>query len=71
MYSLMSGGTVFRHTNSPERRTTNVAIKGACNRAHHALSTKRRQTGILMDVHPVLRGITEASQLQLPRTATG
>ena len=33
-----------------------------------ALSTKRRQTGIVMDVHPVLRGITEASQLQLPRT---
>jgi hypothetical protein len=24
-----------------------------------ALSTKRRQTGIVMDVHPVLRGITE------------
>src|SRR3954471_8063583 len=38
------------------------------NCAHHALSTKRRQTGIVMDVHPVLRGITEASQLQLPRT---
>src|SRR3954467_11678732 len=37
------------------------------NCAHHALSTKRRQTGIVMDVHPVLRGITEASQLQLPR----
>ena len=28
-------------------------------RAHHALSTKRRQTGIVMDVHPVLWGITE------------
>src|SRR5215204_3779583 len=37
------------------------------NCAHHALSTKRRQTGIVMDVHPVLRGITEASQLQVPR----
>ena len=32
------------------------------------LSTMRRQTGILMDVHPVLRGIAEASQLQLPRS---
>src|SRR5215212_4509370 len=34
---------------------------------HNPLSTERRQTGILMDVHPVLRGIAEASQLQLPR----
>src|SRR5215207_9676739 len=33
---------------------------------HNPLSTKRRQTGILVDVHPVLQGITEASQLQLP-----
>src|SRR4051794_31482354 len=38
---------------------------------HNALSTKRRQPGILMDVHPVLRGITEASQLQLPRPGPG
>src|SRR5215217_4015686 len=34
---------------------------------HNPLSTERRQTGILMDVHPVLRGIAEASLLQLPR----
>ena len=35
---------------------------------NNQLSTVRRQTGILMDVHPVLRGIAEASQLQLPRS---
>jgi hypothetical protein len=28
----------------------------------------RRQPGILMNVHPVLRGDAEASQLQLPRS---
>ena len=32
------------------------------------LSTMPRQTGILMDVHPVLRGIVEVSQLQHPRS---
>ena len=34
-----------------------------------SLSTKWRQTGILVDVHPVLlRGLAVASQLQLPRS---
>jgi hypothetical protein len=28
----------------------------------------RRQPGILMNVHPVLRGNAEASQLQLPHS---
>jgi hypothetical protein len=28
----------------------------------------RREPGILMNVHPVLRGDTEASQHQLPRS---
>ena len=48
-----------------------AAASGVCplnNLPHHSLSTMRRQTGILMDVHPVLRGITEASQPQLPRS---
>src|SRR5262249_12848140 len=40
----------------------------ALNPSSNQLSTIRRQTGILVDVHPVLRGITEASQLQLPRS---
>src|SRR4051812_12458662 len=31
-------------------------------------STVRREPGILMNVHPVLRGDAEASQLQLPRS---
>ena len=31
-------------------------------------STVRREPGILMNVHPVLRGGAEASQLQLPRS---
>src|SRR5512143_3420225 len=35
------------------------------------LSTKRRQQGILMHVHPVLPRIAEASQLQLPRPGPG
>src|SRR5215211_145802 len=34
---------------------------------HNSLSTAQRQAGILMDVHPVLRGITEVSQPQFPR----
>ena len=34
---------------------------------HDPLSTKRRQPGILVHVHPVLPRIAEASQLQLPR----
>src|SRR3954453_2852101 len=35
---------------------------------HQFGSTVRRQPGILMNVHPVLRGDAEASQLQLPRS---
>src|SRR5215211_7610177 len=35
---------------------------------HQFGSTMRRQPGILMNVHPVLRGDAEASQLQLPRS---
>ena len=35
---------------------------------HDPLSTERRQTGILVDVHPVLRRLAEASQLQRPRS---
>jgi hypothetical protein len=34
---------------------------------HDPLSTKWRQPGILVHVHPVLPRIAEASQLQLPR----
>jgi hypothetical protein len=34
---------------------------------YNPLSTTRRKPGILMDVHPVLPRIAEASQLQLPR----
>src|SRR6516165_5106842 len=36
--------------------------------AHDPLSTVNGQPGILMDVHSVLRRITEASQPQLPRS---
>src|SRR4051794_22702388 len=35
---------------------------------HQFGSTVRREPGILMNVHPVLRGDAEASQLQLPRS---
>ena len=35
---------------------------------HQVGSTMRRQPGILMNVHPVLRGDPEASQLQPPRS---
>ena len=35
---------------------------------HQVGSTMRRQPGILMNVHPVLRRDAEASQLQLPRS---
>src|SRR5215212_3710611 len=35
---------------------------------HQFGSTMRRQPGILMNVHPVLRGNAEASQLQLPHS---
>ena len=33
------------------------------NQSENVLSTERCQTGILMDVHPVLRGITEVRNL--------
>jgi hypothetical protein len=39
----------------------------ARNLPYNPLSTTRRKPGILMDVHPVLPRIAEASQLQLPR----
>ena len=35
---------------------------------HQFGSTMRRQPGILMNVHPVLREDAKASQLQLPRS---
>src|SRR3954462_24534 len=35
---------------------------------HQFGSTMRREPGILMNVHPVLRGDADASQLQLPRS---
>src|SRR3954453_6309445 len=38
------------------------------HRPHKFGSTVRREPGILMNVHPVLRGDAEASQLQLPRS---
>jgi hypothetical protein len=34
--------------------------------AHHLRSTHRRQSGILMDVHPVLPWIPEACNSSLP-----
>jgi len=39
----------------------------ASHRHNHPLSTKRRQSGILVNVHPVLRESLKLRQLQLPR----
>src|SRR5262249_11511877 len=43
----------------------------ARNLPYNPLSTKRREPGILVHVHPVLPRIAEASQLQLPRSGPG
>src|SRR5436305_13734813 len=40
----------------------------ALDPSSNQLSTIWCQTGILVDVHPVLRGIAEVSQLQSPRS---
>jgi hypothetical protein len=47
-----------------------ATASGVCPLAtcpYNPLSTKRREPGILVHVHPVLPRIAEASQLQLPR----
>jgi hypothetical protein len=49
------------------RPTKAFNVLPAHHLAHDPLSTMNGQTGILMDVHSVLQGITEVSQPQLPR----
>src|SRR4051794_37436653 len=73
-----SGETFCLEAGDPFARGARADACGSCgglrrlpaleDGAHDPLSTNRRQPGILMDVHPVLREITEASQLQLPRS---
>jgi hypothetical protein len=46
----------FHKRHRPRAALKRATHLPAQDRPHHALSTKRRQTGILMDVHPVLRG---------------
>src|SRR5512135_3870974 len=43
----------------------------ARNLSYNPLSTKRREPGILVHVHPAPPRIAEASQLQLPRSGPG
>src|SRR4051812_27915261 len=45
-----------------------AATAFTCHHPPHQFGSTVRQPGILMNVHPVLRGDAEASQLQLPRS---
>jgi hypothetical protein len=47
-----------------------VALRGVAA-IDDSLSTDRRQSGILVNVHPVLLWNTEALQLQSPRSGPG
>jgi hypothetical protein len=73
---LQPGQTLAPRPRQPLARRPRAHACGACGGlsrlpartlADQTLSTHRRQTGILVDVHPVLSDQTEASQPQLPR----
>src|SRR4051794_11661317 len=51
-----------------ERRFRMAIATSSLKVLRRPLEPKRRQPGILMNVHPVLREDAEASQLQLPRS---